>query len=150
MSLLLLVFLLSSSCSVVNETSDVDFSENKKIQVSYNNLVFDAEIEFADETLVFKYLDVPDSVISVELNSESYKIAYKEMVFDGEAKSLPDVFLPKIIYVFFQSQGSVLSFSDFDKESNCYALSFECLNRNLLFESYKNLNEGYSYSLTIN
>lgn len=144
------MFLLSSSCSVVNETSDVDFSENKKIQVSYNSLVFDAEIKFFGETLIFKYLDAPDSVISVELDSENYKIVYKEMVFDGKAKSLPDVFLPKIIYEFFNSQGSILSFSDFDEKSNCYVYSGEALNKALLFEAYKNLNEGYSYSLTIN
>lgn len=144
------MFLLSSSCSVVNETSDVDFSENKKIQVSYNSLVFDAEIKFFGETLIFKYLDAPDSVISVELDSENYKIVYKEMVFDGKAKSLPDVFLPKIIYEFFNSQGSILSFSDFDEKSNCYVYSGEALNKALLFEVYKNLNEGYSYSLTIN
>lgn len=144
------MFLLSSSCSVVNETSDVDFSENKKIQVSYNSLVFDAEIEFFGETLIFKYLDAPDSVISVELDSENYKIVYKEMVFDGKAKSLPDVFLPKIIYEFFNSQGSILSFSDFDEKSNCYVFSAESSNKVLLFEAYKNLNEGYSYSLTIN
>ncbi len=145
-----MVFLLSSSCSVVNETSDVDFSENKKIQVSYNSLVFDAEIKFFGETLVFKYLNASDSVISVELNNENYKIVCKEMVFDGKTKSLPDVFLPKIIFAFFNSQGSILNFSDFDEDSNCYIFSGEALNKTLLFEAYKNLNEGYSYSLTIN
>ncbi len=144
------LLLVLSSCNVASKTSDVDFSEDKKIQVSYNSLVFDAEIEFLGETLVFKYLNASDSVISVELNNENYKIVCKEMVFDGKTKSLPDVFLPKIIFEFFNSQGSILSFSDFDEDGNCYIFSGEALNKTLLFEAYKNLNEGYSYSLTIN
>lgn len=139
-----------SSCNVASKTSDVDFSENKKIQVSYNSLVFDAEIEFFGETLIFKYLNASDSVISVEMNNEDYKIVCNDMVFDGKTKSLPDVFLPKIIFVFFNSQGSMLNFSDFDEDGNCYVFSGEALNKALLFEAYKNLNEGYSYSLTIN
>ena len=127
----------------LQKTPDVDFSEECNIQISYNDLVYDADISFVNSELTFEFCG--NELISgtkVIINNSNYTISNSDMVFNGATDDLPKDFLPLLVYGAFSQLGSVVNFNSYDEDKNCFFTTAVVFEHFTTFELYQNQNNN--------
>ena len=150
----LVFFIILSSCkapdNILKSSSEVDFSTQKKVQILFNEHIYDTTIVFNNSKLEINFDNKKDltngACICVE--NSNYKITYKDMVFKGETDDLLDTFLPCILYDFLVSFGNEICFEEYDKDRECFYLKKNINGHFVLFECYETENSA-SYSIEI-
>ncbi len=139
----LLFCLMLSSCAIAENvlqvSSEVDFSTPQKVQISYNEHIYDTVIVFKNAKVEVNFITEKDlmSGAYVSLNPESYKITYKDMVFEGSISNLSDSFLPCVVYSFLSSFEGDIVLDSYDKEKNCHYTKRNINNYFVVLESYE-------------
>ncbi|MGN0526674.1 MAG: hypothetical protein ACI4IF_04495 [Acutalibacteraceae bacterium] len=133
------------SCNNYNKPAEVDFTEPKSVQISYNGLILNATVSFNDNTMHFVYDDNNTSVI---INSDFYDIEYMNLTYNGTTEEIPENFLPLIVYKFFYSHGSSFIIEKYNKETSSYILQESISDCFFDFECFVN-GENKTYSITI-
>lgn len=150
-----IVLLLFSSCVLSPEFSqkfsDVDFSKRKNIQITYNELIYNADIEFNGNELLFEYCGDGELICGtrVTLDSDTYNISHSDMTFDGVSGDLPSAFLPMIIYNLFADRGSVIRLDSFNEDKACFYSSFSVFEHFITIELYEGEENNQSVAMTI-
>ena len=149
----LILVCITSSCnqSFINgKFSEVDFSNEVKINIEYNFEVFDALISYQNGCLYFKYSDNCGTISGTEviIGSDEYKIYSNELEFKGKIDELNDNFLPFIIYKAISESNGVIITQAYDELKNCSYFVESVLSHFLRFEIYEN-NGNSSYVLII-
>lgn len=149
----LILVCITSSCnqSFINgKFSEVDFSNEVKINIEYNFEVFDALISYQNGCLYFKYSDNCGTISGTEviIGSDEYKIYSNELEFKGKIDELNDNFLPFIIYKAISESNGVIITQAYDELKNCSYFEESVLSHFLRFEIYEN-NGNSSYVLII-
>ncbi len=144
-----------SSCFLSPELShkfsDVDFSKRKKIQITYNELIYNADIQFNGRELVFEYCGDAELICGtrVTVDSDTYNIYHSGMTFDGVSGDLPSVFLPTVIYNLFADKGSVIRLESFNEDKSCFYSSFSVNEHFITVELYEGEENNQSVAMTI-
>lgn len=134
----------------MQSSSEVDFSTPQKVQISFNEHIYDTTIVFDKSKLEVNFSNKKDLLDGayVCLTEKNYKITYMDMVFNGDISELTDSFLPCVIYSFILSMENQVLLDSYDKERECY---FKKKNVNGYFvnlECYKS-DENEFYSMEI-
>ncbi len=151
---LLLFCLVLNSCqfpeNILQSSSEVDFSTSKKIQVDFNEAVYNITAVFNNSKLEINFIDEKDLMDGayVSLTEKSYKITYKDMVFHGERSSLTDSFLPCVFYSFLTSFETGVILDSYDKERSCYSTKKNINGYFITFECYETADNKF-YSMEI-
>ena len=145
--------LFSSSCninSVEDDSSEVDFSKEVKVNFEYNFEVFDALIKFENGSLYFKYSDNCGVLSNAEvtINSQTYLFSNNDLNFTGKTEELNDKFLPIIIYNLLLENNGKVKTQMYDESKNCCYFEESLSNKFLRFEIYNN-NKILSYVIII-
>ena len=140
--LLLYCFTLNScklTENIIQTTSEVDFSVPQKVQITYNEHIYDTTISFENLKLVVKFTNEKDLLngACVSMDKAHYKIVYNGMVFEGASSDLNQAFLPSVIYSLFESFEEVVLFDSFDKDRECYYIKKNINGSFITFERYK-------------
>lgn len=145
----LFTFICLCGCSNFSETHstlDVDLSQTVKLQVLYNEHIYNTKVSYDGQNMhmSFEDDDAPYNGTQVKINSQSYNISYMDMKFHGELKSLVTSFMPVIVYNSFGGK-SILHFEEYDVNSECYILSQNASGCFLEYSAYTKNNEIYLY-----
>lgn len=135
--------LFSSSCninSVEDDSSEVDFLKEVKVNFEYNFEVFDAFIKFENGSLYFKYSDNCGVLSNAEvtINSQTYSFLNNDLNFTGKTEELNDKFLPIIIYNLLLANNGKVKTQMYDESKNCCYFEESLSNKFLRFEIYNN------------
>ncbi len=151
----LLVFcVMFNSCkipeNILQNSSEVDFSTPQKVQISYNENIYDVTIVINTSKLEVNFINEKDLISGacICLSENKYKITYKDMVFNGERTSLTNSFLPCVIYSFLTSFGEIIVLDNYDKERECYYVKKNINGNFVTLECYEADNDKF-YSLEI-
>lgn len=143
----------TSSCNqsfVKGKFSEVDFSNEIKINIEYNFEVFDAILSYENGCICFKYCENCGimSGTEVTINTNEYKIFSNELQFKGNINELNDNFLPLIIYKMLSESNGVIKTQTYDERKECHYFEESVSTKFLRFEIYEN-NGKTSYVLII-
>lgn len=146
---LILIFLFSG-CGKKTAPSDVDFSVERDVQISYNNVIVNSIVSFDGESLflVLKNISGNNDDAFVRISTNEYSIEYCDMLFSGETDELTDSFLPNIIYSFFKTNGNVLTFNGY-AEDDSKIFEATTLNHFIEIELFSKNNETPFFSFYI-
>lgn len=144
-SILLLVNLIFLSSCVLPQTSgiqgvtEVDFSSTRKVQITFNEHIYDISVVYCNGKLELNFINEKDLIggAYVSISSDSYKITYSDMVFEGETDSLSESFLPKIVYSFISSSQGAVVLDSFDEDKNCSFVTRDIDGYFVTLEAYK-------------
>ncbi len=151
---LLLFCLTFNSCkiseNILQSSSEVDFSIPQKVQISYNEHIYDTVIVFKNSKLEMNFKNEKDLMNGayISLDSENYKITYSNMAFEGSASELSDTFLPCIVYCYISSFDSGMVFESFDEQKGCYYIKKDINSYFVVLEAY-NKDDKVTYSMEI-
>jgi hypothetical protein len=108
--------------NILQSSSDVDFSTPQKVQISFNECIYDTTIVLNNSRFEINFINEKNLINGayVCLTETEYKIIYKDMVFDGEMNSLTNSFLPCVIHSFLRSFGGTILLDNYDKQRQCY------------------------------
>ncbi len=151
----LLLFCLNfNSCkipeNILQSSSEVDFLIPQKVQVSFNEHIYDTTIVLNDSTLEMNFIDEKDLMNGayVSITEKTYKITYKDMVFEGENSDLATSFLPCVIYDFVFSFQDEIILDSYNKERECYFVKRGINGYFITLECYET-NDNKFYSMEI-
>lgn len=144
--LLILGILVLNSCSsgnVITKASEVDFSVDQNIQISFNDNIYNAVVSYNGREFELIYNDNCGAVSGtvVVMNGQQYTITYKEMLFQGETDSLPQNCMPFIIYNFFRMNGSIITFTDYNSDEKISTYTCKVFNYTISLKASDN-NDG--------
>lgn len=155
MSLAVLLCVCFCSCTVSElisqNVSEVDFSEAKNIQITYNGHIYDTSLVFNGNKLEFNFSNEKDAIggAYIGIDSENYRITYSDMSFEGVTNTLPSNFLPLIVYSFFVENGSLIILDSYNEEKDCVYSSFSVSSYFLTVEVYENASGKNTLAMTI-
>lgn len=151
----LLLFCLSlNSCklaeNILQSTSEVDFSIPQKVQISFNEHIYDTTIVLNGSKLEINFVNEKDLINGayVCLTEKGYKITYLDMLFEGEKASLTSSFLPCVVYSFLTSFDEKIILDNYDKVRQCYYIKRSIGGNFIILECYENDDNKY-YSMEI-
>ncbi len=154
-SVFLILFCISlNSCkiskSILRGSSEVDFTTPQKLQVSFNDHIYDTTVVMNNTRLEINFSNEKDLLDGayVCLTENSYKITYKDMVFNGDISELSDSFLPYIIYNFLLSFEEKILLDTYDKSRECYYIKKSVNGYFVTLESYESDSKKF-YSMEI-
>ncbi|MGN1315589.1 MAG: hypothetical protein ACI4VW_00840 [Acutalibacteraceae bacterium] len=143
-----------SSCNVTKNSlqvsSEVDFSEPKTVQITFNEHIYNTTVVFKNGKLELNFSDEKDLIggAYVSIDSTNYKITYNDMVFEGEKTNLSNSFLPSVIYSFLNSFDGLITLDSYNKDLNCFYISLNTEGSFIVFESYeKDGKQNYSMEI---
>lgn len=136
--------------NILQSTSEVDFSTPQKVQISFNEHIYDTTIVLNSPKLEVNFINEKDLLggAYVLLTENNYKITYKDMVFNGEISELTDSFLPRVIYNFIFSFEDKIILDSYDKERGCYFVKKDINGYFVTFECYETADKKF-YSMEI-
>ena len=136
--------------NIFQSSSDVDFSTPQKVQISYNEHIYDTNIVFNTSKLEINFLNEKDLIngACIFLSENKYRITYKDMFFEDERTSLTNSFLPCVIYSFLSSFEGTILLENYDKERQCYFVKRNVNGYFIIFECYETDTEKI-YSMEI-
>ena len=140
---LFLFFVVFNLCklpeNIIQSSSEVDFSIPQKVQVSFNEHIYDTTIVFNNSKLQVNFTNQKDLLDGayVCLTEKNYKITYKDMVFNGDISELTDSFFPYVIYNFIYSFENKVLLDSYDKQRECYFIKKNIDGYFVNFECYK-------------
>lgn len=136
--------------NILQSTSEVDFSTPQKVQISFDEHIYDATIVLNNSKFEMN-LNNEKALLEgayICLTENSYKITYKEMVFVGSISDLTQSFLPFIIYDFLLSFEESILLDSYDKDRECFYVKKDIKGYFVTLECYKH-NENTIYSMEI-
>ncbi len=151
---LVLFCLIISSCelpeNILQGSSEVDFSTPQKVQISFNEHIYDTTIVLNDSKLEINLTNEKDLLNGayVCLTNSSYKITYKDMAFNGGISELSSSFLPCVIKNFLYSFENKIILDSYDKERQCYYIKKNVSGYFVTLECYE-YNDNKFYSMEI-
>lgn len=151
---LFLCLFVFNSCkiaeNIIQSSSEVDFSTPQKVQISFNEHIYDTTIVFDKSKLEVNFSNEKDLLDGayVCLTEKNYKITYMDMVFNGDISELTDSFLPCVIYSFILSMENQVLLDSYDKERECYFIKKNVNGYFVNLECYK-FDENEFYSMEI-
>lgn len=136
--------------NILQSTSDVDFSTPQKVQIYFNEQIYDTTLVLNNSKLEINFTNEKDLIggAYVSLTENSYKITYKDMVFSGEKSELAPSFLPLIIYDFIFSFEEKILLDSYDKEKEWFYLKKNINDYFITLECYE-ANDKKLYSMEI-
>lgn len=139
-----------SSENIFQRASEVDFSTPQKVQISFNEHVYDTTIALNNSKLEINFINEKDLINGayISFKEENYKLTYKDMVFAGVISDLSPSFLPCVIYEFIFSFEDKILLDSYDKERECYFLKREINGFFIIMECYEAADEKI-YSMEI-
>lgn len=149
----LVLLCLTASCNmqgnVLHKFSEVDFSAQKNVQISFNKTIYNVNIKSLNGVTE---IIVDDSSLLNGLkaifNGAQYEIHYNEMTFNGDIITLSDSFLPKVIYNLLTHFNDGVVLNSYDDYKSCYYTNVNVNNYFITIEEYQN-NSQKSYSIEI-
>ena len=142
------------SCNATKKSpqvsSEVDFSEPKVVQITFNEHIYNTTVVFNNGKLELKFSDEKNLIggTYVSIDSTNYKITYNDMVFDGEKSTLSHSFLPSVIYSFLNSFNGKVTLDSYNRELECFYTSVNTEDSFIIIESYEN-DGKINYSMEI-
>ena len=130
--------------------SEVDFTTPQRLQVSFNDHIYDTVVVLNNEKLEINFSNEKDllSGAYVCLTENAFKMTYKDMAFGGSSSELSQTFLPCIIYSFLISYDDKILMESYDEKRECYYLEKEVNGYFVNLECYENNgNEFYSMEI---
>lgn len=146
-----MVLLNSCSNATINGgCSEVNFENEKEIYIEYNFESLNGLLSFNNGVLVFKYLDNCGVMSGAEviINKNTYKFTDGELVFEDNTNTLPDKFLPKLLFDWITSNNGRISAEMYDDVKLCFYLDDSCSSFFIRFEVYES-NGNIAYALII-
>ncbi len=136
--------------NILQSTSEVDFSTSQRVQISFNEHIYDSCVVLKNSKLEINFIDEKDLLDGayICLSEDSYKITYKDMVFNGSFSELTPAFLPCVIYNFLFSFEGKIILDSYDKERLCYYVKKNINGYFVTFECFEN-NGDKHYSMEI-
>ena len=136
--------------NILQRTSDVDFSTPLKVQISFNDHIYDATIVFKNAKFEMNFMDEKDLFDGayICLSENSYKITYNGMVFNGKKCDLTSSFLPCIVYSFINSFEVNIVLDSYDKERESFFVKRNINGYFTVFECYETSGNKF-YSMEI-
>ena len=138
------------SGNLLQSPPEVDFSVPHKVQIAYNEHIYDTAIAFKNSRLEINFINEKELLggAFVSLDKEAYKITYKNMVFEGSASDLNQSFLPCLIYALLDSFNGPIVFDCFDEVRECYYVKKNIQGYFVTLECYKTENvESFSIEI---
>lgn len=151
---LLLICVFFCSCelteNILQSTSAVDFCVPQKVQISFDEHIYDTTIIFSDTKLEMNFDNEKDLLngVHVCLTENDYRITHTDMVFEGEKSSLTNSFLPCVVYSFFTSLDERIFLDNYDKTRQCYFVKRSIGGYFITLECYDTNGQKY-YSMEI-
>ena len=152
--ILFLICISLSSCKIsegmLKGSSEVDFTTPQKLQISFNDHIYDTTVVMNDKRLEINFSNEKDllSGAYVCLTENAFKMTYKDMAFGGSTSELLQTFLPCIIYSFLISYDDKIVMESYDEKRECYYLKKEVNGYFVNLECYENNgNEFYSMEI---
>ena len=138
------------SGNILQSTSEVDFSIPQKVQISFNEHVYDTTIILSSSKFEMNFVNEKDLINGayISLTEKNFKITYKDMVFNGEKTLLTNSFLPCVIYSFLSSFEKAIILDTYDKERECYYVKRNVNGYFVTLECYETDDNKY-YSMEI-
>lgn len=136
--------------NILQGTSEVDFSIPQKLQISFNEHIYDTTIVYNNYELEMNFSDEEDLLDGafVSLTDRDYKITYKDMAFKGNSSELSHSFLPCVIYNFLLSFDDEIILDSYDKKRECHYVKKEINGYFIVLECYeKENNKAYSMEI---
>ncbi len=120
------------------------------VTVDYNNKKYSTLISFNDGCLTMVVEETPDSFGKLKFTSDSKMstVDYETLVKEFNTKFLPDEYLPKIIFDFFNFNGDIIVNRAINDEKNKYYSKHSVGNHTIIFVVKKNEN-GEFYNLFV-
>lgn len=136
--------------NILQSSSEVDFSTPQKVQITFNEHIYDTTIVYNKSKLEVNFTNDKDllSGAYVCLVDGVYKITYKDMAFNGNISELSHSFLPGIIYNFILSFEEKILLDAFDKSQECYFLKKNVNGYFITLECYETEDNKF-YSMEI-
>ncbi len=142
-----------SSCSNPFNThsyTEVDFNQERKVQLTYKQNIYDINVQYTRSVLDLKFGNNDSSFdgITYKVTPESCQVYFSTLNHSFDTVSLPKNFLPALLWDFFCENGSNLVADNYDAQKECYYLTCTTNSSFVRFEVYEN--EGnVSYTLII-
>ncbi len=136
--------------NILQGSSEVDFSTPQKLQISFNEHIYDTTLVLNNSKLEINFSNEKDLLDGayVCLTEKDYKITYKDMIFNGSNSELSHSFLPNIIYSFILSYEDKITLEVFDKKRECYYTKKEINGYFVTLDCYE-VGERKFYSMEI-
>ncbi len=143
-ALLVLSCITLNSCKIplntLNGFSEVDFTTVQKVQITFKEHIYDTTIVSKNSKLEINFINEKDLLNGayVCLTNSSYKITYKDMIFNGDIVELSSSFLPCIIKNFLQSFEDKIILDSYDNNRRCYYIKKTVSGYFVTLECYEN------------
>lgn len=136
--------------NILQRTSEVDFSTPQKVQISFNEQIYDTILVSNSSTLEINFTNEKSLIggAYVCLTEKNYKLTYKDMIFMGEKSQLETSFLPLIIFDFLFSFEEKILLDTYDKDRDCFYIKKNVNGYFITLECYEN-NGKKLYSMEI-
>lgn len=133
--------LVTSSCnSFLNSTSDfkeVDFTNGQKIQLVMGEDVYNLFVSFNENgEFTLKYLSETSEILAnttVTIKGDNAEISSAELEFSKNINEFNNLFVPKIIYIFFKNTDFKTGNFTFDNSKNSKTLTKNVLEKTVDF-----------------
>ncbi len=137
--------------NILQSSSEVDFSAPQKVQISFNDRIYDTTIMHKDSETAINFINKNDLLngACVRLDGQKYKIFYNEMIFQGDTSALSSSSLPCVIYAFFSSFDNVVVLDSHDKEKECYYVKKIVGEYFVVLEAYEKDDKTLIFSMEI-
>lgn len=146
--------LIASSCelpgNIIQGSSEVDFGAPQRVQITFNEHIYDTTIVLKDKRLEINLTNEKDLLNGayICLTNSSYKITYKNMAFEGDIAELSSSFLPCVVKAFLHSFEGEIILDSYDKVRQCYYVKKNVNGYFVALECYE-YNDNKFYSMEI-
>ncbi len=146
--LIVFTFLVFSSCKFNDlsvRSADVDFSDNIKAQVLFNDTLYNTVLSYKDGCFQINFSD-ENSLLGgmyIRLTEKDYKITYGDMSFSGAAECFTENTMVSVLYDMMKSYSGVISFSEYNPDNKCYTLGTTINNSFVDMEAYFSDGEAF-------
>lgn len=152
--ILILFCVILNSCKIsenpLKGSSEVDFSTPQKVQINFNDHIYDAIIVLRDSRLEVKFINEKDLLEGAYacLTNDSYKITYKDMVFNGDISELNPSSLLCVLNKFFHSFENKIILDLYNNNRQCYYIKKTVSGCFVTLECYEHSgNKAYSIEI---
>lgn len=136
--------------NILQRTSEVDFSTPQRVQIYYNEQIYDTTVALNNSKLEINFTDEKNLLggAYASLTEKAYKITYMGMAFNGEKSELASSFLPLAVYDFITSFEGKILLDTYDKGRECFYIKKSVNEYFITLECYENEDKKF-YSMEI-
>ena len=150
--LVLCVFLFTSCTNPFKSHSytEVNFNEIKDVQLTYKQNIYDIKLQFSRSVLNFTFGENNTAYdgIGYKVTPQNCQVFYSGLTHSFDKDTLPDNYLPVLIWQFFSENGNVFVTENYDSQKDCCYLERTINNDFVKLQVYENQG-NISYTLII-